>query len=439
MRIRSDSSSWRLPMQPVLAAFLLSTAMFPAGGCAAHRSQSEQRPPTYDPLAPKPIEPRDALERAALERGADLEVIDRLMDDRTTPPAFDRRPLATLPATAEIADGVPVLNDTNPFAEPTPLAPKEPSIRVGIARSTFRTRTREEVLSAVQPFIDLVQREVNVRGEPVLHEQAAELYYALLDGREQMTIAHVFDYLLVRSWFAGADDDNASVLLATARPANPYVGEADREFPGTPGTSVVLVVASDAPYSSFADLRGKRLALAANYTHAPGAFLTHLLRTADQPAGEPFFERVTLRRYTKDAVIDVIKGEADAACVDQGTIGALDRFYGLGSHVRAIATSPRYNVDVLFTSLNNVATHRTEIELTQTQLTTLGKDPEGEEVLFFFDTEGWSNYREGDIDAALRHFDDYLAFIDETPVDLKPLLDPHAPVDRRTYDILGDQ
>ena len=49
-------------------------------------------------------------------------------------------------------------------------------------RSTFRTRTRAEVLSAVQPFIDLEQREVNVRGAAVLFETAEESYFGLIDG-----------------------------------------------------------------------------------------------------------------------------------------------------------------------------------------------------------------------------------------------------------------
>ena len=68
-------------------------------------------------------------------------------------------------------------------------------------------------------------------------------------------------------------------------------------------------------------------------------------------------------------------------------LGALDRFYGLGHRLRTLEVSPRYNIEVLYTSMNNLAVRRTEIELTQRQLTTLGKDPEGQEVLFFFDTE----------------------------------------------------
>jgi hypothetical protein len=117
----------------------------------------------------------------------------------------------------------------------------------------------------------------------------------------------------------------------------------------------------------------------------------------------------------------------------------LDGFYGLGERLRTIAVSPRFNMDVLFTSQNNIATHRTEIELTQNQLTTLGKDPEGQEVLFFFDIEGWQTQRAGDIAEPRRFFADYLTFIDNTPADLKVLLDPAAPVDGRTYDRYGDE
>jgi hypothetical protein len=148
---------------------------------------------------------------------------------------------------------------------------------------------------------------------------------------------------------------------------------------------------------------------------------------------------VTLRRYAKDAVLDVLYGKADAACVPLGTMGALNRVYGLDQRMRSLAVSPRYNLDVLVTSLNNVATHRTEIELTQRQLATLRKNAEGQEVLFFFDQEGWQ-YPQGDeIGPAEAAFEDFLTFYDKTPVDLKPLLDPLAPVDRRTYDRAGDE
>jgi len=94
---------------------------------------------------------------------------------------------------------------------------------------------------------------------------------------------------------------------------------------------------------------------------------------------------------------------------------------------------------VLYTSANNVATHRTQIELAQRQLTTLAKNPEGQEVLFFFDEGGWYNYRAGDIDVAREHFSDFVTFVEQTPADLKPLLDPKAPVDRRTYDRYRDE
>ena len=360
------------------------------------------------------------------------------MDPRTPVPAFDRQPLPAPPADARLSADVPVLDDTEPFPPSEPLPPKEVSIHVGIARSTFRTRTPAEVLSAAQPFVDLTQREVAVRGAPVLHETPDQIYYALLQGHDQMEISHVFDYLLVRSWFESVPD-NGAILLCWAQPAHPWTSDMDRDFPGPPGTCIELIVAHDAPYHGPADLQGKRLVLAANYVDAPGAFLTRMLMDLGHPLEQPFFGSVTLRRYAKDCVIDVLKGKADIACVDQGTIGALARFYGLEQRVRTLAVSPRYNIDVLYTSANNVATHRTQIELTQRQLTTLAKDAEGQEVLFFFDEQGWYNYHEGELAAAREHFGDFVTFWQQTPADLKPLLDPQAPVDRKTYDRYGDE
>ncbi len=395
-------------------------------------------PAAHDPTAPKPVEPRDRLEREVQERKGGLRFVDRLMDKRTPLPPFDRTALPDLPREQEISLGVPLLDDRNPFAEPPPLPEKEVTIDVAICRSTFRTREPEEVLSAVQPFIDLVQREVNIRGDAHLFEKPDGVFYAMLRGQIQMAVSHVFEYLLVCDWFS-QKEDNGTVLLATARPAHPRSTDLDRELVGTPGSSIELVVAANSKFQKPEDLKGARVALAANVVAGPGAFLTRLLADMGHPPQQAFFSKVSLRRYPKDAIIDVLKGVADAACVDQGTVAAVCRFYGVDGRLKTIAVSPRYNVDVLFTSVNNVEMRREEIELTQRQLTTLGKDPEGQEVLFFFDTEGWSNYRDGDIATPRAHYADYLKFVEETPVDLKPLLDPEAAVDCRTYDRFGDE
>jgi ABC-type phosphate/phosphonate transport system substrate-binding protein len=392
----------------------------------------------YDTTVAKPIHPRDFFERWTLKRGADFRLVDRLMDPRTRVPEFDRQPLAPPSPDARLSAAVPALADTDPFPPRAKLGEKAVTVVVGIARSTYRTREPVEVISAAQPFIDLVQREVDMRGAPELEDTPEETYYALLDGRVNMQLSHVFDYLLVHTWFESVSD-NGTILLSWAAPANPYTTGLDSNLPGVPGTSIVLVVARDATFQSPADLKGARLSLAANYVDAPGAFLTRMLQDLGHPLAQPFFGRVTLRRYVKDALIDLVKGKADVACVDEGTLGALARFYGLDQQVRPLAVSPRYNIDVLYTSQNNLATHRTEIELTQRQLTTLAKNAEGQEVLFLFDVEAWYDYRPGELDVARAHFADFVTFVQQTPVDLKPLLDPNAPIDRRTYDRYGDE
>ena len=436
------TGSRRKRYRPLTAVLLAAVT----GGCAAPEKQTPAgRPgaspatqPAFDTTAAKPVPPRDRLEREVQNREAGLRAVDRLMDPRTPLPPFNREPLPELPRDQKIADAVPFISDRDPFAEPPPLPPKDVTIVVGISRSTYRTREREEVLSAIQPFVDLVQREVNIRGNAQLYETADALFYEMREGKNQMAVCNAFEYLLLRDWFA-EQEDNGAVLLATANPAHPRTTDLDRDLAGTPGTSIELIVAADSTFRVPADLKGARLAQPANVVPAPGAFLTRVLTDLGQPPDQPFFGKVTLRRYAKDALIDVLKGTADAACVDQGTVGALCRFYGLAGRIRTLAVSPRYNVDVLFTSLNNLAARREEIELTQRQLTTLGKDPEGQEVLFFFDVAGWSNYRDDDIAVPRASYADYVKFLTETPVDLKPLLDPHAPVDRRTYDRFGDE
>lgn len=431
-----------LRKQIVACVALALAGMLGVSGCAAPTtrptSQPASQPGRYDTTAAKPVPPRDWFERMAEQRGVDWQMVDSLVDKQAPLPPFKRQPLGSQPSDARISGELSVLDDTEPFAMTPPLATKEATITAGIARSTFRTREPAEVMAAVQPFLDLTQRDVNVRADIALHERPEEIFRGLRDGREQLVISHVFDYLLVRAWLE--DVPNAGAIpLDTALPAHPRVMPQEGAAAGIPGTSIELIVLSDSRFQSPGDLRGARLAMTADYVHAPGAFLTRVLMDLGHPLTTPYFSQLKLRRYAKDAVVDVLKGKADAACVDQGTLGAIERFYGLGGRFRAVAVSPRYNIDVLYSSENNLAAHRTEIELTQRQLTTLPKNPEGQEVLFLFDIAEWRNYVAEDWAPAREHFGDFLKFWEETPVDLKPLLDPRAPVDRQTYDRFGDE
>jgi ABC-type phosphate/phosphonate transport system substrate-binding protein len=208
-----------------------------------------------------------------------------------------------------------------------------------------------------------------MRSDTLVYQSASAMFYDLADGKIQMGLANIFDYYMIRGWFANYPD-NRTILLEWGQPANPYTTPLDTDASGPAGTGIALVVAKDARYKSFEDLKGARLSLPAHYVNAPGTFLTRQLLDAHQPLDQVFFSSVTLRRYSKDAVIDLLKEKADVACVDEGTVGALARFYGLDRQVRVLAVSPHYNVDVLFTSQNNVRTHETQIELAERISTT---------------------------------------------------------------------
>jgi hypothetical protein len=350
-----------LVLHSVLPVAHLVGCASPSAASQPVSSQLATRP--YDAAVARAIKPRDGLERLALERGADFKFIDRLMDERTRVPAYDRSPPPDYAEGLRITRDSLLPHDSGIFLDQEPQETRDATVRLGIARSTIRTREAHEALSAVLPLFDLEQRQVNVRAEAKVYEKPEECYFGLLDGKEQMVISHVFDYLLARNWMA-ANEGNGTVLLGFARPANPRSTSFDETFDGLKGTSIELIVAADAPYRAFSDLKGARLSLAADYTHGPGTFLTRLLTDAGHPLDSRFFGAVTLRRFAKDCVIDLLKGRADVACVDQGTMGALERFYGIrttasGAALRVLAVSPRYNMDVLYTSVKNLQTHRT--------------------------------------------------------------------------------
>ena len=123
----------------------------------------------YDTTAAKPYPPRDWLERLALYRTPDFKIIDFFMDKRTEPPPFSRYPVAaSRPADARMAEGLPLPDDENPFPGPVTRPAEEITFRVVASLSTYRTRTRHEVLASLKPLFDLIIRDVDIWAAAVL-------------------------------------------------------------------------------------------------------------------------------------------------------------------------------------------------------------------------------------------------------------------------------
>ena len=243
---------------------------------------------------PKPVDAADWMERSVTNRGADSPD-GPWLDPRTFPkPCRARRP-PCVPAGSEFARGRPLLDKKTPSPTSTRWRTRTVTSASACAARRSRPASRRSPLRR-EPFIDLAQRQVNVRGEPVIHESADEADYALLEGRTQLCIANVFDYLMIRSWFQD-QPDNGTILLGWAQPARPRSP--------TPTATRPADRRSDRAARRFQRLvrvlrRSERQApRPRRQRHPRPRHIPHAGHRGQPLVATPFFGSVTLRRYPK--------------------------------------------------------------------------------------------------------------------------------------------
>lgn len=398
-------------------------------GCASPQlPRAAASRPVYDTTLPRPVPPRDALERWAYGRGADLALVDRIVDRSTTPQPLDR------PAPPPVDWPI-----TRPAASRPAVSPAEPStpLRIGVAPGVLGNRAADE-LSAVA---EALTRFLQSHGAPAIQlvpmAGAEALAQGLRAGTTDLALGDAFDYLLACHEAPGPDA--APVALLWAQPAGACTLPLPPGSAGPRGASVLLLAAQQGALRTFADLKGKRLAMVAGLSNGAGTFLARQLRDSSHPLDQPFFGSLTLRLYAKDAVLDVLKGKTDAACIDESALAALLALHDLHQALRVLAVSPGYRLDVLFAPAQMDASRQARVEALQRALLRLEDDAGGRQVLWLLDMSGWNVCREGDLAPARRCFEDFLQFRRNPPLDLKPLLNPHAPVNAQSYNRYGDE
>jgi ABC-type phosphate/phosphonate transport system substrate-binding protein len=178
-------------------------------------------------------------------------------------------------------------------------------VRIGLPRSLFRDVPEPLVRAASQPFRTLLEAQTGVRGDLVLAENAEELGKRLADGRVQVGVFYGHEFARVQRRHAQLQP----LVIAVNQ---------QRQL------RAVIVVRSDCPAGTFADLRGRSIAVPRGSREHCRFFLDRHCQRLDKTPTQ-FFARVTDPANVEDAVDDVVDGLVDAAVVDGVGLSCYER------------------------------------------------------------------------------------------------------------------
>ena len=172
------------------------------------------------------------------------------------------------------------------------------AVAAGLTRLGFATYLAPSVLPVYRAVAAEVGRRLGIDTELVV-----ETSYAAFE-RDEHEVSFVCSrpyVLLERSGVAPAVPVAAPVLRGN-------------RYAGRPISFSDVIVRSDSPFRTFADLRGLRWAYSDALSHAGyGITLHHLVRMGET---EGFFGEVVEAGFHRDSIEMVVRGEVDAAAVD---------------------------------------------------------------------------------------------------------------------------
>ncbi len=246
------------------------------------------------------------------------------------------------------------LNDLRPLP-PTPPAEVLP-LRVAVA-AVISPRGNVE---SYTPLLNYISDKLNRPIQMVQRRTYAEVNDLLRDG--QVDVA----FVCTSAYIAGKRDFGMQLLAA----------------PQVNGATVYhsnLIVPSNSPARSMADLKGKVLAFTDPMSFSGRVYPTHLVRElGSQP--EAFFSRNFFTYSHDNAIRSVADGLADGAAVDSLVYDfAVARDPALAARVKVIHRSPPFGIPPVV--IGPDIRPQLRAELTDLLLS-LDRDPAGAEVLY---------------------------------------------------------
>jgi ABC-type phosphate/phosphonate transport system substrate-binding protein len=208
-------------------------------------------------------------------------------------------------------------------APPAPPATADTSFRLGISTEMMQGVSEPDAKAAVKIWAATLAREGGIVAHPEarLFATVGEIVEALRTRQVDMVGMTTAQYLAVTRQVPVSD-------LFSQDPAG--------------GTTYLILVRSEAPYLTLADLRGCRLfALHHAHTSMAGVWLDVLLAREHLPGPEKFFGTLTLVPKLSATVLPVFFRKADACLVDRAGFETMAEMNPqLRQQLRVLTASP---------------------------------------------------------------------------------------------------
>jgi ABC-type phosphate/phosphonate transport system substrate-binding protein len=169
-------------------------------------------------------------------------------------------------------------------------------VRIGMVSSLFRDVKPALIQMSMQPFSSLVRSQTGLDGRPVVIDSALSLGQQLHDDKVQFGVFHGVEFAWAQQKYA----DLRPLVIAINR---------HRQLRAN------FVVRYDSPVKTFADLKGKKVALPRGSREHCHLFLERECRKCAD-ASKEFLGETVAHADIEAALDDVLRRKVDAAVVD---------------------------------------------------------------------------------------------------------------------------
>jgi ABC-type phosphate/phosphonate transport system substrate-binding protein len=179
------------------------------------------------------------------------------------------------------------------------------TLHVGIIASFYRDHAEETVKTTIESFKELMLAQTGFQGDPIKVESVDRLAEDLEKDRMQLGVFFGHEF----AWVREKHPDLKPLVIV--------VNQLQYQ-------RCYLLVRNDVKLSSFADLKGKSLAIA---RHTPEPCHLFLERKCQEAGGkaESFFSKITNPDNVEVALDDLVDGSAQAIIVDEVALTAYKR------------------------------------------------------------------------------------------------------------------
>jgi ABC-type phosphate/phosphonate transport system substrate-binding protein len=206
-------------------------------------------------------------------------------------------------------------------------APAGP-VRMGMPASMFRDVKPVVFTALARPFYCLVEAQTGLKSDLVLIQTADEMREQLETGKLQFGVFHGFEF----AW-----------MKQKCPTLEPLMVAAPQHRP----LRALIVVNTDSPVKSLADLKGKPVAMPQGTREYVRLFLTRQCQAAGH-SPDAYFAQVTSPVNSETALHELVDDKVQAAIVDGGMFqGYTERYSGRAKRLRTLMVSENFPESVV--------------------------------------------------------------------------------------------